>query len=115
MRPGQLDPNDFERAILSRLALQEPSILDSLPQLRVLSREFTGVGSFTNFLCDESVSGSSDWVLGLDATILVPDIPEGLGAVVFCRGTQPECLEIYTYGDTHWDGRYDNFTIAENL
>ena len=47
MRPGQLKPNDFELAILERLASRESSIRLSVERLHVLSREFTGVGSFT--------------------------------------------------------------------
>jgi hypothetical protein len=54
MRPGQVTPNEFELAILERLASKELSIRGAIAQLHVLSREFTGVGSFTNFACEES-------------------------------------------------------------
>ena len=27
------------------------------------------------------------------------------------EGDEPECLEIYTYGDNHWDGAYDGFAL----
>lgn len=58
MRPGQLKPNEFEIAILERLASKDPSIVRSLGQLHLLSREFTGVDSFTNFKCEDSAVGS---------------------------------------------------------
>jgi hypothetical protein len=113
MRPGQLRPNDFELAILERIAGNEPSIRGSVQQLRVLSRELTGAGSFTKFRCDESVGSWAERHLSLDATISMPGVAGGLGAVLFCKCGQPECLEIYTYGEDHWDGAYDGFSIDQ--
>ena len=49
MRPGQLNPNEFEIAILNRLADDFELLRALIPKLHVLSREFTGVGAFTNF------------------------------------------------------------------
>lgn len=110
MRPGQLKPNDLELQILQRLARVEPSIRKAVEHLHVLSRELTGVGSYTKFKCDES-AGASERRVGLDALINVPGVANGMGAVLFCKGDQPECLEIYTYGDDHWDGVYEGFSI----
>src|SRR5689334_470334 len=102
MRPGQLEPNDFELAILSRLARQEPSLAGFLDRLHVLSRQYTGVGSFTNFKCDQPTVGTSQRHIGLDALIRIPGVSNGLGAELFLNGDQPECLEVYTYGDDLW-------------
>ena len=113
MGPGQLNPNDFELAILELLARQEPAIRGSAQRLHVLSREFTGVGSYTTFKCDGSASGSPQRQLSLDALINMPGVPNGMGAVLFCKGHQPECLEIHTYGEDHWDGVYDGFSIEQ--
>ncbi len=76
MRPGQLEPNELEMAILSSLAQREPALARHIQQLHVLSREFR------------------------------------LGAILFCRGDHPICLELYTYGDEYWDGVYDGYSIA---
>jgi hypothetical protein len=54
MRPGQINPNEFEFAILEHLAREEPFVRGSFGQLHVLSREFTGVGRFTTFAGCES-------------------------------------------------------------
>ena len=54
MRPGQREPNEFERAILEWIAAEHPALRTHLAGLHILSREFTGVGSFTNFLYDAS-------------------------------------------------------------
>ncbi len=112
MRPGQVRPNEFELAILHRIAGKEPSICVVVEQLHVLSREFTGVGSFTNFACEESSAEAPDQVVILDDLIRMPGVPNGMGAVLFCKGGRPQCLEVFTYGDDHWEGVYDGFTIV---
>jgi len=111
MRPGQLEPNDFEVALLRQLADREPEIRASLNRLHVLSREFTGVGCFTKFVCEESGDTKSERQVGLKALIRVPSVPNGMGAVLFCKGDQPKLLEVFTYGNDHWDGEYDGFSI----
>jgi hypothetical protein len=84
----------------------------SLTGLHVLSREFTGVGSFTRFQCEDS-SRDDKRQVSLGSLIAMPGVPGGMGAVLFCRGDRPECLETYTYGDERWDGTYDGFSIEE--
>jgi hypothetical protein len=113
MRPGQVKPNEFELAILERLATKDPSIRGSVGRLHVLSREFTGVGSFTNFACEESAADAPDRHVGLDDLIKMPGVPNGMGAVLFCKGDRPQCLEVFTYGDDHWEGVYDGFAIEQ--
>ncbi len=113
MRPGQVKPNEFELAILDRLARKEPSILASIGELHVLSREFTGVGSFTNFDCKESSAGAPEGHVDLDDLIKMPGVPNGMGAVLFCRGGRPQCLEVFAYGDDRWEGVYDGFEIEQ--
>jgi hypothetical protein len=113
MRPGQVTPNEFELAILERLANKEPSIGGAIGQLHVLSREFTGVGSFTKFACEESSGDSPDQHFVLGDVIKMPGVPTGMGAVLFCKRGRPECLEVFTYGNEHWEGRYDGFAIEQ--
>ena len=113
MRPGQLEPNEFETALLKRFATQDPSL--SIDSLHVLSREFTGVGSFTKFLCGGPGETKWDRDLKLGAIISMPGVPSGLGAVLFCTGNQPTCLEIYTFGDEYWDGVYDGFAVRDTI
>jgi hypothetical protein len=112
MRPGQREPNEFELAILERMAAEHPSLHAHLGSLHVLSREFTGVGSFTNFLYEDSELEISEQQISLNGLIVMPNVPNGMGAVLFCRGDRPQCLETFTYGD-NWDGVFDNFSIDE--
>lgn len=114
MRPGQLIPNDFEVAILERIAAKHPSIALHLGRLRVLSREFTGVGSFTKFQ-RSSASDPPQEPISLNEHIAMPRVPNGLGAVLFCNGGYPACLEIFAYGDDHWDGIYEGYSIARGV
>jgi hypothetical protein len=111
VKPGQLTPNEFEKAILQAIAHGRPHLLASIEALHVLSREFTGVGSFTKFTCTEPGT-SPVQRLGLDALISLPAVPGGLGAVLHMRGNEAECLEVYTFGTEAWDGTLEGFSIA---
>lgn len=111
MRPGQIKPNDLELAILERLASKDPSLRGAVGQLHVLSREFTGVGSYTNFACEDSSAVAPEKQVVLDGLITMPGVPTGMGAVLFCKGDRPKCLELFTYGDDQWEGIYDAFAI----
>jgi hypothetical protein len=112
-RPGQLAPNALELAILERIAAKNPSLCPYLGHLHVLSREFTGVGSYTNFRSDESSADVADQQLSLDELIVMPNVQNGMGAILFCRSGRPKCLEMYTHGNDLWDGVFDGFVIKE--
>jgi hypothetical protein len=112
-RPGQIEPNEFELAILDRIAATSPSLRMYLRHLHVLSREFTGVGSFTNFKCEDKGGQVGEQRIGLDDLIVMPNVQNGMGAVLFCQGDQPKCLETCTFGDELWDGVFEGFVIQK--
>lgn len=112
LRPGQLEPNEFELAILHRIAEDESSLRPLLLRLHVLSREYTGVGCFTNFLHEEHAHEPARRVLDLNAVITIPGVPNGLGAVLFLEDNHPAFLEVVSFGEDHWDGRFDGFSIG---
>jgi hypothetical protein len=112
MGPGQIAPNEFEEALLAALSHEHPTICPFVKNLRVLSREFTGVGGFTNFLCKEAPKDADHAPLGLNAMISMPNVPNGMGAVLWCQGGRPKCLEVFTYGNDHWEGLWDGFSIG---
>jgi hypothetical protein len=111
MAPGQVIPNELESAILRHIASKEPFLLDRIPDLQVLSREFTGVGSRTRFQCRET--SDSKHRLSLNALITMPGVPNGMGAMLLCTGSEPEELEVFTYGDSLWAGNYEGFSLEE--
>jgi hypothetical protein len=112
-RPGQIEPNEFELAILERIAAKSPSLRPYLRNLHVLSREFTGVGSYTNFKCEDESAQVVEQRIGLDDLIVMPNAQYGMGAVLLCQGDRPKCLETYTFGDELWDGEFDGFVIQK--
>jgi len=112
-RPGQIEPNKFELAILDRIAAENPPIRPHLKRLHVLSREFTGVGSYTNFRCEDTDANVVEQRIGLGALIVMPDVKNGMGAVLVCRGDRPKCLETYTFGNELRDGVFDGFVIQK--
>jgi hypothetical protein len=108
---GQLTPNALEVAVLRRLADLTPSIRPFVEHLHVLSREYTGVGSYTKFVCAAADDGTRGVPLSLNAFISIPTVQNGMGAALWCRSGQPECLELFTFGNDHWDGTTDGFSI----
>ena len=112
MRPGQLQPNEFERAILRSFASLLPSLLPRIDSLHVLSREHTGWAAIPAFsTTTASLPRTSRSWASIMPRFTYPTVPSGLGAVLLCRGDQPTCLELFTYGDEPWDGVYDGFSI----
>lgn len=102
-------PNAFEIAILAALSREHPSLIVDVNGIRVRSRSYTGVGSYTDFLCE--ASGEQETV-GLTARIAVPGIRNGMGAALICRGRRPECLETFTLGDEFWSGSFEGFSVG---
>lgn len=110
MRPGQLIPNDLELAILDRMARSVPTLAQAIPRLHVLSREYTGVGSYTTFKVDDPIVGTQS-PIQLDEVINIPGVPHGLLALLFLEGGKIKFLEIAACGDL-WDGVFEGFSIG---
>ena len=109
MRPGQLHPNELEEALLNRLGLEHPDEQIAIRDLCVISRTFTGVGSFTEF----RVKGQRPVprrVLNSSALVTIPGLQHGLGVVAFREGSTLT-LETFTIGDERWDGVFDGFAV----
>ena len=103
--------NEFESEILGRIAKDNPALLPLVQQLHVLSREYTGVGSYTNFSPDVASPELPDGYLALDASVSMPGVPNGLGAHLACEAGRPTFLEIYTYGNELWAGDFSGYVI----
>lgn len=110
MRPEQVELNEFEIAILRRIADKHPAIEPFIRGLHVLSREYTGAGSYTQFQCEAPGPVGH---LDLNALISMPSVPNGMGAALHCKAGQPDCLETFTFGVELWDGVFDGFSIDE--
>jgi hypothetical protein len=111
--PGQTTLNQFELAILSRMGEAVPALQRLIPKLHVLSREFTGVGSYTKLLAQGSAPELGSKPISLKSVITVPGIKHGMDAVLFCKDGKPETLEIVTFGNEMWDGTYEGFSISK--
>jgi hypothetical protein len=115
MHPGQLQANAFEVALIHSISTDNPAegelLRTTVPQLRVLSRTFTGVGSFTTFHCEIAIPQLADKWLSLNRPIAMPGVPDGMGAILFCEGGKPKTLEVFTYGEQHGDGKHEGFVV----
>jgi hypothetical protein len=100
--------------LLEISAIQPEANID-VPKLHVLIREYTGVGSFTNFNPAKAEEGAPRTIFDLPGVITVGGVPNGLGALLMLRAGRPECLEIYTFGSDHWDGTFDAFSLPADF
>lgn len=110
MIESQLKLNEFEVAILDRLAGETLSQELRTGRIRVLSRQLTGAGSYTDFDCPQRDECAH---VGLEVLINMPGVPSGMGAVLFLKGGHPQCLEVHTYGGESWNGIYEGFSFEE--
>jgi len=106
--------NTLEKAILNEIANTYPELSSHIESIRITKRELTGVGSYTNFAPIEEPIKVVDnlQILNLNKLINIPSIEHGLGAHIEMKNGIPEFLEIYTYGNSSWDGTYDQFNFT---
>lgn len=115
MKSDEITLNEFEKAVLKRMADQVPTLLPVVSELTLSRRELTGVGSFTNFAYHHAeVFDRSDGPLALDVHILMPGVQNGLGALLFFNANSIAFLEIFAYGDDAWSGSWEGFSFAES-
>jgi hypothetical protein len=115
VRPGQLTPNALESAILHKISVIHPDANLAASKLHVLSRKYTGVGSFTTFNHATCEAKAPRNVLNLPGVITIAGVPNGLGAHLMLLAGLPDCLEIYTFGSDHWDGTFDSFSLPADV
>ena len=106
--------SELEMAVMKRMAQSNEWLQPHIQKLRVLDRELTGVGSYTNFERNSSAVSVPDCHIGLDALISVPGLPNGMGAVLFVREGHMSFLELFVYGEDLWNGEYYGFSLSEN-
>lgn len=111
---------DLERAVLERLLRGDHLILKALrTQLQsaeVTSREFTGVGFFTDFKVPRSVppaptARSHLAITGVHAKI--PGLERPVGFVLFVEDGYLACLEGFTY-DEPWPSVITAFSLEDD-
>src|ERR1700733_14847482 len=110
MRPGQLTPNAFEIALLERVAADNADANICIAKLHVLSRTFTGVGSYTDFLVQGQPKTTPRRVITTPIVVTIPSLQHGLGVVVFIEN-EKLTLETYSF-DQPWDGVFEGFSIG---
>ena len=114
MKSDELALNEFEKALLKRLADKAPTLSSAISDLAVSSRELTGVGSFTNFASNQTFEfDTSTGPLALDVHISIPSVQFGLGALLFFNVNSIAFLEIFAYGDDAWDGNWEGFSLEK--
>jgi hypothetical protein len=110
MRPGQTTPNELEVALLEHFNTEYPDVRVNIATLRVLTRTYTGVGSYTEFVPRQKPTTGEQRTLQLRVMVSVPGQPTGLGALTFVKDGELTTLELFSY-DGQWDGVFEGFSI----
>lgn len=107
------DLNDFELAILDKIAVKYPFLQPHIPLLKVQKRKITGVGMYVDF-CYVSNSNSFQpipdnyMVLGSDSHLCIEGLEHGLAYEITVEKGHIDFLELVTY-DEEWDGSIKKF------
>jgi hypothetical protein len=104
-------PNELETAILHAIALQQPQLTPCLAGLRVLNREYTGIGTFTNFAQSPAAVCMPDCLVELNGTVEVLGLAHGLSASLTIQTGHIQYLEIVSFAGESWSGAHAEFTI----
>ena len=80
---------------------------------KVVNREFTGVGFFTNFrIDDKSLSLGNDVNLELGRIHAeIKGLKYGAGFILYIRSGMLAMLEGYSYGDDKWVKKITDYTL----
>lgn len=102
--------------ILSEYSKKYPKLVHQIPYLVVKSRELTGVGMYVGFVLKKEgelylEEKLKDGVLGTNDIIKISSLKIGLGFVLYITKGRIDLLELFTYLDETWDGKYPDFKI----
>jgi hypothetical protein len=110
MQPSLPPPNDFEMAVLRQLARKLPALAAVIPKLRVIDRQYTPCGSYTDLDYPEEIAVVRS-PIGLSELINMPGVAHGMDGPLLFKAGGPDFLEIVACGGESWDGRYEGFSI----
>ena len=110
--------NNFELAILERIAAKYPFVQAHIPLLCVQSRKNTGVGMYVNFhYKDTDISfeaiPANYIALSAGSHLNMDGLQHGLVHEVAITGGRIDFLELATYGFEQWDGIIRNYWFDE--
>lgn len=107
--------NDLESALLNLIAIENeelyPSLKSHIAYLRVLNREHTGVGVYSNFVYVKSVNDDTrgNALLSSSKKLRIENLINELSYVLDITDGKINYLEIVTNGDENWDGAFKSF------
>ncbi len=106
--------NDFELAILDKIAVRYPFLQSHIPLIKVKERKTTGVGMYVDFCYASSSNGFHpipDNYIALsneNAHLHMEGLEHGLVYEIAVEKGQIDFLELVTY-DEAWDGTIKKF------
>ena len=108
----------FEREVMMFLAKEKPEfeaqIMAQYDKCRIKSREFTGVGFYTNFEITDPADSFGNGIIEPFGSLHVdfPGLKYGSGYVLFVKDGFITMLEGYTYGEV-WPDKITGYKVAK--
>ena len=107
--------NDLELTILDKVSEEYPAIKSHIPFLRILNREYTGVGMYINFTYSNEGNFLNpieppNTILGTNERIMLPGLEYGLCFAIDIAEGKIGFIELVTYGEK-WDGSILNYSF----
>lgn len=110
---SMIQKSPLETAVLERFhKLYEAQGFPSAESVAVIARKNTGGGRYVQLECDARVQFADGYVDLGGGFIEMKDVPNGLMAVGFIKGSRLVLLEITVYGGDHWDGEEREWRIV---
>jgi hypothetical protein len=100
--------------IIENHAVRYPEFVFHIPLLKIKNREFTGVGSYSNFLYSKKIQIDNviDTEISCNKLLIVPCFKNELSYVLAITNGMINYLEIVTNGNEEWDGDIEGFQIG---
>ena len=110
--------HEIVRNILKSEQYSNTKYSKQMPYLVVKLREYTGVGAYVHFALQEEgyqfvEKTLRDFTLSIDKIITLPQLKDGLEFILEASDGKIDYLEIFTFGDEHWDGKEEGFLIID--
>jgi len=111
------DFEKFETNVIKQIITEDSTIAEKLllqyKSAKVIKREFTGVGFYTDFeIQDKSTVILTDFNSELGSLhVTLPELKYGIGFVLFIRNGFISLLEGYTYGEEQWPDNITEYTF----
>lgn len=100
--------------IIEEHAVRYLEFVFHIPLLKIKNREFTGVGSYSNFLYSKKIKFDNviDTAISSNKSLIIPCLKNELSYELAITNGMINYLEIVTNGNEEWNGDFESFQLC---